>query len=412
MRSAIASAGARGRRRRACGRTRTCGADPRNPPRRTTGQWGPADDRRAEQAARVCYGGPPSLAARAYLILRRRMPPAGIARREALVEVGGLRVRLRLAGSAGGDVAQQGHPAAGPSRRGPWPPAAGSTQCQDDAATRTSKRRPRSSQSSNVDDSTRVAEGREALAGQRRQAVAGLDSGHLAPERMPATASPGRCRSPPRAPATAGPGRLSQRGPRKARPGSRPRPVVELGDLVEHAPDRRYPLLSRNHPFMPPSCGPAPCDGPSLRRLRAQHWDRRGSSPVIFSLAQQAGDLQGSGYAELRFDAPMVRSPVPETTGKSTLALWPPRCPPILPGILLSSRISWGNRGGRRSPRSGVTCARRGTSASRDLLSLAFEAAAGGDPDAAGRHVAAAAAGAGRPPPPPASRSRSPAPPP
>jgi len=52
---------------------------------------------------------------------------------------------------------------------------------------------------------------------------------------------------------------------------------------------------------------------------------------------------------------------VPGTTEKSTLALWPPRRPPILPGILLSSRTSWGNRGGRRSPRCGGTCARPGT---------------------------------------------------
>ena len=145
--------------------------------------------------------------------------------------------------------------------------------------------------------------------------------------------------------------------------------------------------------------------GGPRRRLRRRH--RR-------SRLGQPGKKRRPGKAlALLAVISLSRSlPVPETTGKSTLALWPPRRPPILPGILLSSRTSWGNRGGRRSPRSGVTCARRGTSESRTCCRSPSRRRPAATPTRRAGTSPPRCWRSARPPLPPASRSRSPAPPP
>jgi hypothetical protein len=61
----------------------------------------------------------------------------------------------------------------------PRQPTDGSTLCHADAATRTSKRRPPSSQSSNVEISTStLAKVLRPLASERGHSGAGLDCGH------------------------------------------------------------------------------------------------------------------------------------------------------------------------------------------------------------------------------------------
>ena len=104
--------------------------------------------------------------------------PVGVAGGEALMEIGGCGVDLGSPGRRTTTFPSNAiHPPGRTTSCARRQPIDGSTQCQADAATRTSKRRPRSSQFSTRTSRPRRSGSSRAAAGERRHALAGLDRG-------------------------------------------------------------------------------------------------------------------------------------------------------------------------------------------------------------------------------------------
>jgi hypothetical protein len=177
------------------------------------------------------------------------------------MEISGFGVNLRLTRPADNNVAEQRHPSPGWStscaRRQPMD---GSTQCHADAATRTSKRRPPSSHSSNVEFSTPASGKAASRWSDRGHARAGLDGGHRAPKRcqracrLTGTAAHLKHRRP-----SVHAGDRNQIGEQLVRVG-RPHAVVELGHLVEH-PAEVTTIRSCHRTIVPSAAPETPVSG-------------------------------------------------------------------------------------------------------------------------------------------------------
>jgi hypothetical protein len=201
------------------------------------------------------------------------MTPTGVPRTEPLVQIGGLGVHLRLSDRRMTTLPSRANQPPGRSilcaRR---QPIDGSTQCQDDAATRTSKRRSRSSQSSNAEVSTSALP----KAASRRRANAAIPApGSRAVTEHPSAAS-ARVAWPVPQPTSSTDDLLSMRAMVTVREQpvrvSRPDPVVERRHLLEH-PTKVTPIRVCHRTILP-RCArdPAPLRSVQRSAHRSRGW--------------------------------------------------------------------------------------------------------------------------------------------